>query len=65
MVSMPFTEVLASRWDNELFYHPDISNPGKTNSWWGNFLKQVDEFDPHFFGIYSRETQTMDPHVSC
>ncbi|NEO44601.1 MAG: SDR family NAD(P)-dependent oxidoreductase [Moorea sp. SIO4A3] len=55
------TEVPASRWDNELFYDPDISKPGKTNSRWGGFLEQVDEFDPHFFGISPRETQTMDP----
>ncbi len=55
------TEVPASRWDNELFYDPDISKPGKTNSRWGGFLEQVDRFDPNFFGISPRETQTMDP----
>ncbi|NEP11786.1 MAG: aminotransferase class III-fold pyridoxal phosphate-dependent enzyme [Symploca sp. SIO2C1] len=55
------TEVPASRWDNKLFYDPDISKPGKTNSRWGGFLEQVDEFDPQFFGISPRETQTMDP----
>ncbi|NEQ81202.1 MAG: type I polyketide synthase [Moorea sp. SIO2I5] len=55
------TEVPASRWDNELFYDPDISKPGKTNSRWGGFMEQVDQFDAQFFGISPREAKSMDP----
>ncbi|NEO53120.1 MAG: SDR family NAD(P)-dependent oxidoreductase [Okeania sp. SIO3B5] len=55
------TEVPTSRWDNQLFYDPDPSKPGKMNTKWGGFLEQVDRFDPQFFEISPRETQTMDP----
>jgi len=55
------TEVPTSRWNNQLFYDPDPSQPGKMNTKWGGFLEQIDQFDPQFFGISPRETQTMDP----
>ncbi len=55
------TEVPTSRWDKQLFYDPDLSQPGKMNTKWGGFLEQIDQFDPEFFGISPRETQTMDP----
>ncbi|NEP12524.1 MAG: type I polyketide synthase [Symploca sp. SIO2C1] len=55
------TEVPTSRWDSQLFYDPDLSQPGKMNTKWGGFLEQIDQFDPEFFGISPRETQTMDP----
>ena len=55
------TEVPPSRWDLNLYYHPDFSEPNKTNTKWGGFLEQVDQFDPQFFGIAPREVTTIDP----
>ena len=55
------TEVPTERWSVEQFYHPDLSQPGKTNTRWGGFLEAIDQFDPQFFGIAPREAITMDP----
>ncbi len=55
------TEVPASRWNAAAIYDPDVSVPNKTNTRWGGFLEQVDQFDPQFFGIAPREVATMDP----
>ncbi|GFE68913.1 type I polyketide synthase [Chroococcus sp. FPU101] len=55
------TEVPPSRWDLNLYYHPDFKEPNKTNTKWGGFLEQVDQFDPQFFGIAPREVPTIDP----
>ena len=55
------TEVPSSRWDVGPIYDPDPSTPNKTNTRWGGFLDQIDQFDPQFFGIAPREVATMDP----
>ena len=55
------TEVPPSRWDKNRYYDADISQPGKANTRWGGFLKDVQSFDPQFFGIAPKEAVTMDP----
>jgi phthiocerol/phenolphthiocerol synthesis type-I polyketide synthase C len=55
------TEVPAERWNPNAFYDPKVGVPGKMNTRWGGFLEQIDQFDPHFFGIAPREAEHMDP----
>ncbi len=53
-------EVPLDRWNNEEYYSKEITQ-GKMNTKWGGFIKDVDKFDPAFFGIAPRETEHMDP----
>ncbi|WP_338551792.1 SDR family NAD(P)-dependent oxidoreductase [Paenibacillus sp. KS-LC4] len=55
------TEIPSERWDHSLYFDPDKSKPGKTNSKWGGFIDGVDQFDPLFFNISPREAEIMDP----
>ncbi|HEX4954983.1 MAG TPA: type I polyketide synthase [Thermoanaerobaculia bacterium] len=55
------SEVPASRWDLEAFYHPDPDRPGKLTCRWGAFLDDLELFDPQHFGISPREAESMDP----
>jgi acyl transferase domain-containing protein len=55
------TEVPAERWDWQAYYHPDLKAQGKMNTRWGGFLKQIDQFDLHFFKILPWEATRMDP----
>jgi polyketide synthase PksN len=49
------------RWRWQDFYGDPLQESNKTNSKWGGFMKEVDKFDPLFFGIAPREAQMMDP----
>jgi acyl transferase domain-containing protein len=55
------TEAPSSRWDAQAWYDADPQASGKTNSRWGSFLDDVDQFDPAFFGISPREAASIDP----
>jgi malonyl CoA-acyl carrier protein transacylase len=55
------TEVPPDRWDIDAFYDPDPHAPGKMSTRYGGFVRQLYEFDPHFFGLSPREAVTLDP----
>jgi polyketide synthase PksL len=52
------TEIPKERWDWHGFYGQD---PDKSNSKWGGFIKDMDQFDAGFFNISPREANFMDP----
>ncbi|KAA3617210.1 MAG: SDR family NAD(P)-dependent oxidoreductase [Calditrichaeota bacterium] len=54
-------EVPKERWDIDELYDPNPDTIGKMVSRHGGFLKNVDQFDPHFFGVSPREATEMDP----
>ena len=55
------SEVPRERWDAEALYDPVPGVPGKANTKWGGFLKDVDMFAAEFFEISPREAAQMDP----
>ncbi|GBF80596.1 type I polyketide synthase [Aphanothece sacrum] len=55
------TEVPSNRWDIESLYDKTPATPGKMNTRWGGFLKEIDGFDAEFFRISNREAKYIDP----
>jgi malonyl CoA-acyl carrier protein transacylase len=54
-------EIPVGRWDVGTFYDPDPASVGKIYTRHGYFLKDVDQFDPRFFGLSPREANSLDP----
>src|SRR5262249_23204782 len=55
------TVIPPDRWRWEDYYGDPFKEANKSNSKWGGFMKEIDKFDPLFFGISQREAQMMDP----
>lgn len=55
------TEIPRDRWIWEDYDGNPYKEANKSNSRWGGFMKEVDKFDPLFFGITPREAEMMDP----
>jgi acyl transferase domain-containing protein/acyl carrier protein len=55
------TEVPADRWDVDEYYNANPNTLGKIYTRYGGFIQQVDQFDPHFFGLSPLEAASMDP----
>jgi acyl transferase domain-containing protein/thioesterase domain-containing protein/acyl carrier protein len=54
-------EIPADRWNIAAHYDPNPGRIGKSISRWGGFIRNIDQFDPAFFGISAREASSMDP----
>jgi len=55
------TEIPKDRWRIENFYDANPEKTNRSNSKWGGFLSDIDQFDPLFFGISPAEAEEMDP----
>ncbi|RYD94476.1 MAG: KR domain-containing protein, partial [Sphingobacteriales bacterium] len=55
------TLIPKDRWSWEDYYGDPLTEENKTKSKWGGFMREVDKFDPLFWGISPREAEMMDP----
>lgn len=55
------TLIPPDRWDWQAYYGNPMAEKNKTLSKWGGFMREVDKFDPLFWGISPREAEMMDP----
>ncbi|RRS06759.1 SDR family NAD(P)-dependent oxidoreductase [Pseudoalteromonas sp. J010] len=55
------TLIPEDRWDWQEYYGDPLKEENKTLSKWGGFMREVDKFDPLFWGISPREAEMMDP----
>jgi len=49
------------RWDNKLYYDPNVEAPGKSCVHQLGLIDHIKSFDAHFFGISPREAKLMEP----
>nr|AAY32965.1 DszB [Sorangium cellulosum]CAI43933.1 DisB protein [Sorangium cellulosum] len=54
-------EIPAERWDKDRYFDPQKGRSGKSESKWGGFLRDVDQFDPLLFNIPPARARIMDP----
>lgn len=57
------TEVPEDHWAIDAWYSEDRKQQNKTYSRWGGFLKNIDKFDAHFFGLSPRQAEWIDPQL--
>ena len=57
------TEIPGDHWDYKPWFDENREAANKTYSKWGGFLKDIDKFDPLFFGIAPMQATWMDPQL--
>lgn len=55
------TVIPKDRWNRDYFVDQTMKESGKSKTFHGGFLEQIDQFDASFFGISPREAAHMDP----
>ncbi len=50
-----------TRWNAARYHDPNPSKVGKIVTSRGGFLREIDQFDPQFFGMSPREAHSLDP----
>ncbi|ELR72054.1 Malonyl CoA-acyl carrier protein transacylase [Fulvivirga imtechensis AK7] len=55
------TLIPKDRWSWEEYYGDPLDGGNKTRAKWGGFMREVDKFDPLFWGISPVEAAAMDP----
>ncbi|MCV7228013.1 type I polyketide synthase [Mycolicibacterium komossense] len=53
--------VPATRWNAARYHDPNPAKVGKIVTRRGGFLREIDQFDPQFFGMSPREAHSLDP----
>ncbi|SFE51956.1 Acyl transferase domain-containing protein [Chitinophaga sp. CF118] len=57
------TEIPEDHWDYKPWFDENKEAENKTYCKWGGFLKDIDKFDPLFFGIAPLQATWMDPQL--